>query len=188
QDYNFIGNNDWLDMIATHELRHVVQYAHANQGISKLVYYVAGNYGLSAVGQLAVPQWFWEGDAVVTETALTTTGRGKIPNFGLAFRTNLLQGRVFNYHKQYLRSYKDFIPDEYVLGYHMVSYLRKKTDDPLIWDKITGRAWRSSIVPFTFSNAIKKETGRYVTALYHDMARDLQKMWTYADTITVNPS
>src|SRR5690606_18352173 len=91
-------------------------------------------------------------------------------------------------HKQYLRSYKDFIPDEYVLGYHMVSYLRKKTDDPLIWDKITGRAWRSSIVPFTFSNAIKKETGRYVTALYHDMARDLQKMWTYADTITVNPS
>lgn len=188
QDYNFIGNNDWLDMIATHELRHIVQYAHANQGISRLVYYLGGNYGLSAVGQLAVPQWFWEGDAVATETALTTTGRGKIPNFGLVFRTNLLEDRVFNYHKQYLRSYKHFITDEYVLGYHMVSYLRRKTDDPLIWDKITGRAWRSSIVPFTLSNAIRKETGMHITELYKTMAGDLQQMWKYADTITVNPS
>lgn len=188
QNYNFIGNNDWLDMIAAHELRHIVQYAHANHGVSRFIYTVAGNYGLSAVAAAAVPQWFWEGDAVATETALTTTGRGKIPNFGLVFRTNLLEGRAFNYHKQYLRSYKHFIPDEYALGYHMVSYLRNKTGDPLIWDKITGRAWRSSIVPFTFSNAIKKETGMYVTQLYRIMATDLKKMWQAADTIKATPS
>lgn len=188
QNYNFVGNNDWLDMIATHELRHVVQYAQANQGINKLFYYVAGNYGLSALSALAVPQWFWEGDAVVTETALTTTGRGKIPNFGLVFRTNLMEGRTFNYHKQYLRSYQHFIPDEYVLGYHMVSYLRMKTGDPLIWDRITSRAWGASIVPFTFSNAIRKETGMHVTELYRAMAKDLSDMWSSADTVTVNPS
>lgn len=188
QNYNFVGNNDWLDLIATHELRHIVQYAHANQGVSRVIYYLGGNYGLSAVAALAVPQWFWEGDAVATETGLTTTGRGKIPNFGLVFRTNLLEGRAFNYHKQYLRSYKHFIPDEYALGYHMVSYLRRKADDPLIWDRITARAWRSSIVPFTFSNAIRKETGMYVTELYRAMAADLKKMWAYADTISVTNS
>lgn len=188
QNYNFIGNNDWLDLIATHELRHIVQYEHANQGINKFFYYVGGNYGLSAMAALAVPQWFWEGDAVATETALTTTGRGKIPNFGLVFRTNLLEGRVFNYHKQYLRSYQHFIPDEYVLGYHMVSYLRMKTGDPLVWDRIAGRAWRSSIVPFTFSNAIRKETGMHVAELYQAMAKDLREMWSSADTITVNRS
>ena len=188
QNYNFIGNNDWLDLIAAHELRHVVQYEHSNQGISRVIYYLTGNYGLSAVASAAVPQWFWEGDAVAMETALTSTGRGKIPNFGLVFRTNVLEGRTFNYHKQYLRSYKHFIPDEYVLGYHMVSYLRWKTGDPMIWDRITSRAWRSSIVPFTFSNALKKETGMHVTELYRNMTTDLKRYWQPADTLAPTPS
>lgn len=183
QNYNFIGNNDWLDLVMAHEFRHVIQYDHANQGFNRLIYYISGNYGLSALAGAAVPQWFWEGDAVLAETAFTRTGRGKIPNFGLVFRTNLLEGRAFNYHKQYLRSYKHNIPNEYVLGYHMVSYLRKKTGDPLIWDKITRRAWRSSIVPFTFSNAIKKETGMHVTDLYREMAEESAKLWRSADTL-----
>ena len=62
------------------------------------------------MAQVAAPQWFWEGDAVATETAFTPSGRGRIPNFGLVLRTNLLEGRTFNYHKQYLRSYKHNIP------------------------------------------------------------------------------
>src|SRR5690606_5877995 len=47
---------------------------------------------------------------------------------------------------------------------------------------------RSSIVPFTFSNAIRKETGMHVTELYRAMASDLREMWKAADTVTVNPS
>lgn len=188
QNYNFIGNNEWLDMIATHELRHILQFAHANRGMSRIVYYLTGNYGLSFVSTLAVPQWFWEGDAVATETAITTTGRGKIPHFGLVLRTNFLEGRVFNYHKQSLGSYKHFIPDHYVLGYHLVSYLRWKTGDPLVWDRITANAWRLSLVPFTFSNAIRKETGMPITKLYKEMAKDLQDMWDAADTIKETPA
>ena len=111
------------------------------------------------------------------ETAYTPTGRGRIPNFGLVFKSNLMEGREFNYHKQYLRSYKNFIPNHYVLGFHMVSYLRRKTNDPDIWGKITARSWGLSFVPFTFSNAIKKETGLYVTDLYDEMAEALKKDW-----------
>jgi hypothetical protein len=183
QNYNFIGNNEWFDLIAAHELRHVMQFAHANRGMTRLVYYLGGNYGFAAVAAAAVPQWFWEGDAVATETALTTTGRGKIPNFGLIFRTNLLEGREFNYDKAYLRSYKHFIPDEYVLGYHMVSYLRWKTGDPLVWDRITADAWKWSLVPFTFSNAVRRETGMPITRLYREMAKDLKTMWDVPDTL-----
>lgn len=188
QNYNFIGNNDWFDLIAAHELRHIMQFAHANRGMTRLIYYVGGNYGLAAVAAAAVPQWFWEGDAVATETALTTTGRGKIPNFGLVFRTNLLEGREFNYHKQYLRSYKHFIPDEYVLGYHFVSYLRWKTGDPLVWDRITANAWKWSLIPFTFSNAVRKETGMPITRLYREMAKDLKELWDVPDTLRETPA
>ncbi|MBT1697464.1 PD40 domain-containing protein [Fulvivirgaceae bacterium PWU4] len=177
QDYNFIGNNDWLDMLMSHEYRHIVQYQHAKRGFNRLFYYLFGATTFAGMAQAAAPPWFWEGDAVATETAFTPTGRGKIPYFGLVFKTNLLEGREFNYHKQALRSYKHNIPNEYVLGYYMISYLRKRTNDPEIWEKITKRSWSVPFIPFAFSNAIKKESGLYVTELYREMANDFQQEW-----------
>lgn len=177
QDYNFTGTNDWLNLLVSHEYRHVVQYQHAKTGFNKAIYYLFGSVSLAGMAQAAAPGWFWEGDAVATETAFTRSGRGKIPNFGLLMRTNLLEGRKFNYHKQYLGSYKHNMPNEYVLGYYMVSYLRRKTNDPDIWGKITHRAWSVPFLPFAFSNAIKKETGLYVTDLYDEMADTLEKEW-----------
>jgi hypothetical protein len=177
QDYNFLGTNDWLNMLATHEYRHIVQYQHATRGFNRVIYYLFGAPTFAAFSQIAAPQWFWEGDAVATETAFTSSGRGRIPRFALAFKTNLLEGRTFNYHKQYLRSYKHFIPDHYVLGYHMVSYLRKKTDDADIYGDITARSWTVPFVPFAFSNAMKNKTGLFVTGLYKEMASTLKTEW-----------
>lgn len=177
QNYNFQGNNDWLNLLAAHEYRHIVQFQHANRGINRLAQYVFGNNVLAGLAYVGAPQWFWEGDAVATETAFTPSGRGRIPNFELLFRTNLLEGRTFNYHKQYLRSYKHNIPDHYVLGYHMISYLRKKTGNGEVWENVSRRAWNTSIVPLTFSLALKKESGLYLTNYYQEMAAQLKKDW-----------
>ena len=177
QDYNFQGNNDWLTMLASHEYRHMAQYQHATRGFTKFFRYALGFNALAGLSYVAAPQWFWEGDAVATETAFTSSGRGRIPNFDLLLRTNLQEGRTFNYHKQYLESYKNNISNWYVLGYHMVTYLRKRTNDPHIWDKVTARAWNVPFIPFRFSSALHKETGMYVTKLYKEMAADLQKEW-----------
>lgn len=177
QNYNFIGTNDWLSLLASHEYRHVVQYQRSIVGFNKFVYYAFGQNALSLVAFTAAPQWFWEGDAVATETAFTKSGRGRIPNFGLLFRTNLLEGRTFNYHKQYLRSYKHNIPDHYVLGYHMITYLRNRTGDGDIWDKVATRSWSRPFIPFAFSRAIKKEAGVNVTTLYKNMADSLRAGW-----------
>lgn len=177
QDYNFTGTNDWLEMLTVHEYRHVVQYQHATRGFNRAIYYLFGSISLAGMAQAAAPPWFWEGDAVVTETALTPSGRGKIPNFGLLMKTNLVEGRKFNYHKQSLGSYRHSIPNEYVFGYHMVNYLRRKTNDPDIWGRITALSWSVPFIPFAFSNAIRKETGLYVTGLYDDMADHLTADW-----------
>ena len=188
QNYNFVGNNDWLTLLATHEYRHMAQFQHATRGFNKLLYYTFGANVLAGMSYVAAPQWFWEGDAVATETAFTSSGRGRIPNFELLFRTNLLEGRTFNYHKQYLRSYKHNIPDHYVLGYQMISYLRKKTNNPEIWENISRRSWNVPFIPFAFSNALKKESGMYVTSLYRDMAAQLKKDWqAQIDTLKLTP-
>lgn len=178
QNYNFLGTNDWLNLLAVHEYRHAVQFQQSIRGFNKLIYYVLGPTTAVGMAQASVPGWFWEGDAVVTETALTPSGRGKIPQFSMLMRTNMMEGRVFNYHKQYLQSYKHQIPDHYVLGYHMVSYLRKKTNDPQIWDKISARTWSVPFIPFAFSNSIHHFTDLYVTRLYREMAADLKQQET----------
>jgi hypothetical protein len=175
QDYNALGTNDWLSLLASHEYRHIVQYQRSITGFNKFLYYLLGQNAVSLVSYAAVPPWFWEGDAVVAETAFTGSGRGRIPNFSMLFRTNYQEGRVFNYHKAFLRSYKDNIPDHYVLGYHMTTYLRNKTGDPMIWEKITRRSWAAPYIPFGFSRAIRKETGLTVTGLYREMATSLEE-------------
>lgn len=177
QDYNFAGTNDWLDLLATHEYRHVVQYKHATRGLNKAVLFLFGYPTFAGLSQMAAPPWFWEGDAVATETAFTESGRGRIPKFGLVFKSNLLEGRTFNYNKQHLRSFKHYIPDHYVLGYHMVGHLRKRTGDADIWGDVTGRSWSFPFLPFAFSNAIKNKSGLYVTGLYRDLATSLRKEW-----------
>lgn len=177
QNYNFMGNLDWLNLLATHEYRHIVQFQHAKRGFNRALYYLFGANTFAAMSYAAVPQWFWEGDAVATETAFTSGGRGRIPNFNLLHRTNLQEGRVFDYDKQYLRSYKHNIPNHYVLGYNMVSYLRKKTGNADTWENITRRAWSVPFLPYTFSRSIKKEAGLYVSELYDEMAAEQQKQW-----------
>jgi hypothetical protein len=178
QNYNDVGTNDWLNLLASHEYRHIVQFQRSLTGVNKAIYYAFGQSAASLVAFAAAPEWFWEGDAVATETAYTSSGRGRMPNFDILFRTNFQEGRVFNYEKQYLRSYKHNIPDHYVLGYHMISYLRKKTGDPRIWERITGRSWAHPYIPFGFSRSIRKETGLSVAGLYREMALDLKTSWT----------
>lgn len=177
QNYNLMGNLDWLDLLATHEYRHIVQFHQANRGFNKALYYLFGANTLAVMSYVAVPQWFWEGDAVLAETEFTNSGRGRVPYFDMVFRTNLQEGRAFNYNKQYLRSYKHNITDHYVLGYHMVKYLRKRTGNENAWNNITRRAWSVPFLPFTFSSSIKKESGLNVKDLYAEMAHDLQQEW-----------
>jgi hypothetical protein len=176
QNYNFIGGGEWMNMLAVHEYRHVAQYQRSITGFNKLVYYAFGQEAASALAFVTAPQWFWEGDAVATETAFTTGGRGRLPNFDLAFRTNLMEGRKFSYNKQYLRSYKNFVPSHYVLGYNMVSQMRKQTGKADTWGNIAGRAW-SFPLPFGFSRAMKLEGGKSVVPFYNNMMADLKSSY-----------
>lgn len=178
QDYNFIGTNRWLDLLAVHEFRHIVQFEQSKTGWNKLFYYLFGENSQAGMAFSAAPPWFWEGDATAIETAFTHSGRGRIPSFNRVFRSNLLEGKRFNYHKQHLQSYKDYVPNHYVLGYHYITHLRRRTNDPDIWEKVSHNAFAWPFIPFTFSNALKKHTGHYVVKNYEMMMDDLDSVWT----------
>ncbi|MCF6351600.1 MAG: hypothetical protein L3J06_01180 [Cyclobacteriaceae bacterium] len=176
QNYNFAGTNDWLDMLAIHEFRHVVQYDRSRTGFTKFVGYVLGEFSRNATASASVPSWFWEGDAVGVETALTHSGRGRFPNFSMAFRANLLEKGSFNYSKQYLRSFKDFIPNHYVLGYHFSTYIKNKYGAKAM-ENIVESTWNVPFIPFEYSFAMNKATGSKMPVLYNQMMEELKEKW-----------
>lgn len=178
QNYNFLGTNDWMNLLASHEYRHIVQYAHSNTGVTKFFKTIFGQYTQAALANLAVPTWFWEGDATMIETAFTKSGRGRLPNFNRTFRANLVEGKRYKYDKQYLRSYKDYVPNHYVLGYHFVTHVRRKTNDANVWSDVTGRAFNWPIIPFAFSSSLKKSTGKNLKENYNEMLDELDGLWT----------
>jgi hypothetical protein len=170
-----LGTVDWLDGLAVHEFRHVGQFEKARQGIGRVLSPLLGDGGLG-VAAVGVPQWFFEGDAVGTETALTRSGRGRIPNFNVGLRANLLSGHRYGYQKAANGSLRDNVPDWYVLGYFMTSYL-KAHYGPDVWAKALDQYYRFPFYPFSFSNGIRRTTGLTVEQVYSRSMAEVDSLW-----------
>lgn len=192
QDYNFLGLNRWMDLLAIHEYRHVVQFKKSKTGWNKIIYYLFGEEAYGAFAHLAIPQWFWEGDAVAVETALTNSGRGRLPRFSLGYRANLLEKGAFSYSKQYLGSFRDFVPDYYVTGFFLTTHVSREFGRES-WSRITERAFHAPFLPGRTPYALRKETGKNLGQTYLAMTKDIKNVWekqiadlkiTPAETIT----
>ncbi len=175
QDPGLLGTYNWLDLLAVHEYRHVVQNDKALQHYGRVLYTLLGNTGLY-FPLLTVPDWFAEGDAVSTETLFSGSGRGRIPNFDLGMRANLLADRRFDYPKAVGGSYRDNVPDHYVLGYFLTTYL-KRTYGADAWSRVLDRNYRRFPWPFAFSASIREETGLRTEDLYRKAMDDLTETW-----------
>ncbi|GAB3712086.1 hypothetical protein GCM10027592_50280 [Spirosoma flavus] len=187
QDPALLGTFDWLDLLSVHEYRHVVQNEKALQGYGRWLYTLLGSAGIS-FPLLTVPSWFAEGDAVSTETLLSYSGRGRIPNFGLGMRANLLAEPPFEYAKAVSGSYRDNVPNHYVLGYFLTTYL-KRTYGPDVWSRVLNRNYRRFPWPFAFSASIKDETGLRTDDLYRKTMDDLTETWQkQQENLSVTPA
>ena len=124
--FNFSGTTDFLDILTIHEYRHVQQFLNARRGITGFLGKIFGQITWSTLSRLALPDWYWEGDAIVTETALTNAGRGRMPDFTREYWALALNDRLYNYEKASAGSFKDFVPDHWHQGYFMVNHIRTR--------------------------------------------------------------
>lgn len=171
----------WDRQLALHESRHVLQTDKLMQGIFKPFYYLLGEQ-VSGVSSFAVPRWFFEGDAVSTETAMSNSGRGRLPEFHMPFRAQKVGGDFFSFDKWYMGSYKDFTSTYYALGYHLTAYARQAYGAD-IWDKVTYRFPRHFFSIPPFSNALKHYTGVNTEGLFSDTYAYLNNEWNRQDSI-----
>jgi len=152
------GNLPWYENLAVHEYRHVQQFNNFRKGLSKGFYYLFGERGLSLANALAVPDWFFEGDAVYAETVLTPQGRGRLPYFLSGYHSLWLEGKNYNWMKLRNGSLKDYVPNHYQLGYLLTNYGYAKYG-PEFWKKVTNDAARFKPLVYPFQGAVKGASG-----------------------------
>jgi hypothetical protein len=162
--------------LLVHEYRHVVQVDKLNQGFTRGLGWIFGQQAVGAVLGLYLPLWFLEGDAVVSETERSLAGRGRNPAFAAPLKAQLAQYGAYTYEKAYFGSYRDYVPNHYILGYHLVApaRLRFGTD---IWSRAINRSARRpwSIAPMSLS--LKQSTGMGMRQWYREALSVTDSIW-----------
>ncbi len=184
QDNLGLGSLPWIDLLTIHEYRHVQQFNNFNVGLSKVMRDIFGEEGQALANDAAIPNWFYEGDAVYNETNLSKQGRGSLPSFYNAYRSLWKDGRHYTWMKLRNGSLKDFIPDHYALGLLMVAYGHEKYGNEF-WKNVTHDAASFKSLFYPFQAAIKKYSGLdYKT--FRNNALDFFKK-QFADTVINAP-
>ncbi len=164
---------DWLNSLAIHELRHVVQFDKLTGNLKKPLF---EELALAIFG-VTLPPWFFEGDAVGIETALSHAGRGRLPDWEMIFRTNTLSGKYYSYSKNYLGSFKDLTPGYYQLGYFMTSKLKRDYGRGIMDSLMTSMS-RKPLRPYNLSRSIKNFTGLNSRWLHDSTIAELDRLWS----------
>jgi hypothetical protein len=164
----------WDRQLVTHESRHIMQTGKLMSGIFRPFYYLFGEQ-TQGMASLFVPNWFFEGDAVSTETALSSSGRGRLPEFNMIYRAHRIGTKFYTFDKWNLGSYKDYTGTYYGLGYNLTAYARRQYGED-VWDKVTTRYTKRFTIP-PFGNAIKKVTGISSRQLFEQTFAFLGEEW-----------
>ncbi|MDR0814517.1 MAG: hypothetical protein LBN37_02060, partial [Bacteroidales bacterium] len=172
--YNNYAQN-WLEQLALHEYRHVVQIDKLNQGFTKGLGYLIGQQAVG-VASAMTPYWYLEGDAVLTETALSNSGRGRNPAFEMPLRTIALSTGRHHYDKAAFGSYRHHVPNHYEWGYQMVAWT-KKNYGMEVFSHAEDYVARHPFLLYPFSIALKKQTGLGTPKRYDKAFEELTAGW-----------
>ncbi len=171
---------EWLEQLALHEFRHVVQIDKINSEIPNLIRLIFGEQATALVFGAYLPWWFIEGDAVVTETALSNYGRGRFPSFLMEHKAQVVEKGLYSYDKAYNGSYKDYVPNHYQLGYYLVGSVNERYGSE-VWNSVITNVGSKPFSFTPFNSALKSATGFGKTQLYFSVFDSLKNVWLETD-------
>jgi hypothetical protein len=166
---------DQFRLLSIHELTHVHQLKSLSRGFTGFMSVFLGEQA-TGIASALLPLWYLEGHAVLAETALTNSGRGRSPAFQKQLKAIALDRGNYRFDKILNGSYLDFVPDHYQSGYQMVAWAMA-TRDTTIWKKVlkfTGN------YPFTINPVNLSLSGNYglkKRSLYKETFDSLRNIW-----------
>ena len=183
--YPYSGQNtipmSQTEQLALHELVHVAQMQGLRNGISRPLEYILGEQ-LPGALSIFTPFWFLEGEAVVAESVLSNSGRGRQPAFEQELRALVVDREIYSYDKMINGSYRDFTPDHYRFGYQMSAYARANYGDSLFLNALQTTSSRPYFLnPFNIS--LKRDAGITKKKLYDSTFVYLREQWENYDKL-----
>lgn len=173
-DQNAIPGDQHL-LLTLHEATHVAEMESLKTGFSKAASFLFGEQ-FTGVTAALLPLWYLEGNAVVSETVLTGSGRGRNASFMEQIKAVAVQEGNYKYDKMLLGSYNDFVPDHYQYGYQMTGWAMSRYD-PGIWNKVLAFTGEQ---PFTINPvniSMRRNTGLTKRKLYREAFDSLKVTW-----------
>ena len=166
----------WEKLLSLHEGRHVSQMHAGISGPHRIMHYILGEMYAGALAGIYPGPTFLEGDAVVTETALTNSGRGRQASFLSYMRPAFDSGDWRDYWRWSFGSNKYYTPDYYKAGYMMISGMRVFFDTPLFtkeyFDRVAGKSFF-----FNLSKTVKDAGGTGIITAFKTIEHSYQCFW-----------
>jgi len=134
----------WVKTLAIHESRHVAQLQFVKSGRFRESAFLLGEMYGGALAAVYGGPAFFEGDAVTTETALTSTGRGRNADFLEYPMVAFDNGDWRDWFGWRYSSIKRYTPDHYRVGYMSVAGMRTVYDEPLFAERYYSNIQRKS--------------------------------------------
>jgi hypothetical protein len=168
---------DPAEQLTTHELTHVMQMYSLKQGFLKFMTIIGGEQ-VTGAASIFLPLWFMEGDAVLAESALSASGRGRTAAFQKEMKALVTEEKsLYSYDKMSFGSFRDYTPDIYQFGYQIAAWSASKYGHD-VWNKALGYAAK---YPFTLDPVLFsfiKSTGQTKGGLYRETFDSLRTIWS----------
>lgn len=163
--------------LAIHELTHVFQMASMQTGFSKAASFFLGEQ-FTGITSALLPLWFFEGNAVFSESVLTPSGRGRTPSFLKEFKAITLENdKTYKYDRIVNGSYKKYVPNHYHSGYQIVSYSLSRYGIDL-WNKNLDYTSKYPFLADPVNISLLRFTGKTKRSLYKESFDTLKPLWS----------
>ncbi len=167
----------WTDMLTTHEQRHVAQM---QTGISRAMRpfnYIIGEMFNGFVAGVYSHSFVLEGDAVIAETALSQSGRGRTADFLNYYLIAFDQGDIRSLPRWRFTSQRHYAPNEYASGYLFISGVRYLYDAPDLIERFYELISRKPYKFTGFPKTVKHTSGLSQRETFLEIADTLTRIW-----------
>ena len=167
----------WVTNLAIHEGRHISQMQLGYKGWLKPLTIILGQMAPGAYSAIWPSTWLLEGDAVIAETALPGSGRGRSSDFLEYYRTAFSEGVSRDWYSWRYGSYRHYSPDHYALGYITAGGVRYFYDDPLFTERYFSRIQKNPFRFFKTQKTVKAASGMKFRKTFRSMTDSLKTIW-----------
>lgn len=167
----------WHKHLVIHESRHVAQMQGGLSDLFRPMRYVVGEMFNGFVAGLYPRIQMLEGDAVVAETALTRSGRGRSADFLNYYMIAFDKGDFRNWEKWRFGSQRNYFLDQYAAGYLMTGGVRYVYGYSDVVGDFYRHIGRRPYDLIGFDTVVKKKTGKKMKEVYMDIAETLNATW-----------